>query len=227
MDNDLHPDLAAYIEEGGHWPMLRHPLVYHVPYAPQMNAFLNQMYKQKMASVEKAEAEGNWSAYIWWHERPWRLWAFLGIEQGIEDDAEWWELLGTIWEDSENIHQNRGIWEDLFLSPRPSREYLMDEEERAFLVGLPDSFLVYRGCSAAYTWEGLSWTLDKDKALWFAHRFSKREGVVIAGEVKKQDVLAYLGGRGEKEILVHWSDVEEVEIGDSRIRPAKGKGRCS
>ena len=49
-----------------------------------------------------------------------------------------------------------------------------------------------------------SFSTNRDKAEWFANRFAMLEGgypMLSIGTVDKSDVLAYLLGRGEFEIL--------------------------
>ena len=58
--------------------------------------------------------------------------------------------------------------------------------------------------------KGLSWTQDREQAIWFAKRFHAvhgERGKVIEGICKKADVLAYFAGRDEQEIVV---DPEKV-----------------
>jgi hypothetical protein len=64
---------------------------------------------------------------------------------------------------------------------------------------------VYRGQDADAPL-GIAWTTSKCVAKKFARgaatRLSNRDGVVIHGTVKREDVLAYLTGRNEFEIIV-------------------------
>jgi hypothetical protein len=48
--------------------------------------------------------------------------------------------------------------------------------------------------------DGLSWTLDKAKAEFFANRFSKG-GIILEREIPKSDIIAVLTGRGESEVI--------------------------
>jgi hypothetical protein len=68
-----------------------------------------------------------------------------------------------------------------------------------------DTINVYRGQDADAPL-GIAWTTSKCVAKKFARgaatRQSNRDGVVIHGTVKREDVLAYLTGRNEFEIIV-------------------------
>ena len=68
---------------------------------------------------------------------------------------------------------------------------------------MPEQIEVWRGTSHKRGVAGLSWTLDQEKAVWFAHRFcsEKRVPFLAKGIVEKDDVLAYFGDRGEREIV--------------------------
>lgn len=69
---------------------------------------------------------------------------------------------------------------------------------------------IYRGVSSKKYRDGLSWTLDKDKAEWFATRFTQ-EGVVYSATVKSENILYYITDRGEEEIIVDPKKLIHVE----------------
>jgi hypothetical protein len=79
----------------------------------------------------------------------------------------------------------------------------MGPEELAILQSLPDTVKVWRGIRHRKSFNGLSWTLDRDKAVWFANRLrnGRQKSLLIEGEVNKKDVLAYFAGRDESEIV--------------------------
>ena len=63
--------------------------------------------------------------------------------------------------------------------------------------------------------DGWSWTLDLEKAEWFARRFASMEGsepVLTHGMVAKADVVAYFTRRNEEEILVAPENVSTVSM---------------
>lgn len=198
MNEPLHPDLLPYYEEeGALGPQLRHPLVYQVPFFT--NGMANAYYKQKVKAVEDALAEKNYSKVVYLHERPYRIQAFLDVMDFMED-ADYWKLLGSIWTDTENSWQNFEMWNELLRSQRPERNNLMDEEELSRLASLPDAVIVYRGCVAGVNENGLSWTLDRTKAEFFANRFSKK-GIVLERTINKDEIIAVFLGRNESEVI--------------------------
>ena len=195
----LHSDLLPYLEtDGALGAQIRHPLVYQVPLFS--NGSANAYYLQKKKDLETALAEKNYSRVVFLHERPYRLHAFMQIEKHL-DDAKYWSLLSSIWTDTENAWQNVYEWKKLFSSSRPKREYLMDWDEQLALQSLADTVTVYRGCHKGINEDGISWTLKRDKAEWFATRFNK-DGVVLEKEIAKRDIIAVFTNRNEFEVVV-------------------------
>jgi len=127
--------------------------------------------------------------------------------------AEYWQAVAWTWANSENIHQNRRRWRwAIWLADEPERTAVMEEEEHAALVALPDQIVVWRGTRHVKSARGMSWTVDRGKATWFARRFEIRrtKPLLVRGRVTKADVLAYFSGRNESEIVSTRVKVEEV-----------------
>jgi hypothetical protein len=188
------------VEDGEMFPMLRHPLIYYVPYSPMFNALINKQYTYKKESLEKSLKNKNYSSYVFIHERPYRFNAFKKI-QNLLTDEEYWDLLNNIWTDSENIWQNIKEWK-ILLSNRPKTKHLfMSADDKKAFNKLPDTITVYRGYVPRKNKSGLSYTIDKQRAEWFAKRFHKN-GKVIEKVVKKSEVFGYTNARGEQEIII-------------------------
>ena len=102
----------------------------------------------------------------------------------------------------------------LFKDANP--QVLMNEEEFKIFEGLEETMLVYRGVTSHNdrNIKALSWTLDIDKAEWFAKRFGE-EGKVYQGIIDKPNVLAYFNHRGESEIIVNPYYLRNIEIYDN------------
>jgi hypothetical protein len=197
-EEELYSDLKPYLQRLRCFDALRHPLVFMVPYSPQMNHMANEQYNYKTKAVEEALEKKDWSRYIWMHEKPHRIEAFIKIHHQL-NDRDYWKYLGEVWVNVENIWQYPFI-ERLLRKNRPGKEYLMAEEERQFLEQLPDEFVIFRGHQRRNRY-GWSWTLSYSQAWFFANRFSKNGGV-ISSICKKSDVLALFLGRGESEIVI-------------------------
>lgn len=81
------------------------------------------------------------------------------------------------------------------------RNKFMSNSEFKTLKQLPKKLKVYRGADA----DGLSWTLSKNTAEWFNNRNIKMgnpNSIVMEKWISKDDVYAYLGTRGEEEIIL-------------------------
>ena len=80
----------------------------------------------------------------------------------------------------------------------------MDEKEYKIYSALPDQIQVYRGVSTGRNPNGLSYTIDKDKAIWFQNRYADKDhpGFLIEKIIPKNKALAFFGNRGEMEIVV-------------------------
>lgn len=75
-----------------------------------------------------------------------------------------------------------------------------------------DMLTVYRG--AKYNdYKGLSWTIEKQVAIWFASRFSKNSDkcYIFTGKLPKRDIIAYFNGRKEAEIVCDYRKIKEIE----------------
>jgi hypothetical protein len=215
---DLDPELAAYLDTDGHfgWQMLRHPLVYSVPYMPQMNALHNEQLRRKTEELDRAIAARNYTRFVYLHERPYRIDAFRRLVFFHDvNDHEYWTLLGDIWTDTENLWQNVDVWRRCLTSPRPHRHDMMSADERACYVNvLPDEITVYRGYDERGTARGLSWTTNKIVAKFFARRLSEPGATLYLaqGTVDKADVLAYFDGRSEYEVVVLPENVRDIQV---------------
>ena len=82
-------------------------------------------------------------------------------------------------------------------------QMLMDEEERELFQSLDDVVTIYRGVTSynAQNVKALSWTLNREVAEWFAHRFGQ-DGTVYEAQVRKENIHAVFLGRNEEEVIV-------------------------
>jgi hypothetical protein len=198
LSQELLPELLPYVEQGSMGEQLRHPLLYQVPLLN--NGAANRLYKYKVQETQRALKQRNWTKYVWLHERPYRIDAFIEVADKMSD-RNYWEHLACIWADTENGWQNLSEWQRLFDSDRPERRYLMDTYDFQAYSNLPDMVTVYRGCQKNQNENGLSWTFDKEKAQFFATRLGKK-GIVLEKSVNKNQIVAVLLGRNEQEVII-------------------------
>jgi ADP-ribose pyrophosphatase YjhB (NUDIX family)/predicted ABC-type ATPase/transposase len=199
----LDKDLESFVEFNNEigMPIVRHPLVMWI--GPMMPGMINQQYRQKLEAVGEARKSKNWSSYIYLHERPYRLDAFMDVKDEM-DDKDYWSLLSDIWVDSENIWQNKDLWKSALSSKRPGKSNMMKKDELDELDSLPDKIKIYRGYIKGKNQNGLSWTTDKAKATWFSGRLARgnEKPLVAEATVNKKDVVAYFTRRGESEVVL-------------------------
>jgi hypothetical protein len=215
-EEELDPELEAYKEtsELG-WEMIRHPLVYSVVHSPQLNAMVNESLKRKKEAVREARRQRNWNRYIFLHEKPYRIDAFTDICWKM-GDSKYWTVLGDIYTDTENLHQNQELWVGCLTAERRYRSHLMTIEERAVLTNdLPaKDITLYRGFHDPGTVQGLSWTTNSVVAKFFARRLAQ-DGArcyVATGKVDRKDVIAFFDSRSEYEAVVLPENVRDIQV---------------
>jgi hypothetical protein len=199
--NALHPELRGHLKKNG-W--LHHPLVVQPMLTLEDAAFINETYPRKLKGLEQARAERNWWQYLSIYQKPYRLEAFAGIHDEM-DHQTYWHLLSATWQMSENIWQWRSVWQHFWNSGRPMKRAAMNEDEQRHFDGLPDLITIYRGQSQRNQ-RGMSWSLDRQRAEWFAARqliFNGCHDVawLLTATVRKRDAHAYLNGSTEHEIV--------------------------
>lgn len=204
---ELDVDLVPYLGEVETLGLvLKAPLVFMVPYLPALAATVNRGYRMKREAVAAAEAEGKWQRVLWLHEKPYRMTVFLRVRDQMSD-RDYWQALGSLWLETENLHEDQAEWIAVLNASRPSRaQWLMDETERAALAGLDEQLTVYRGFRRPGRHLAPSWTLDRARAEWFARRPLDphgSKGYLATATVAKTSVIAYFAGRGEQEIVLN------------------------
>lgn len=71
---------------------------------------------------------------------------------------------------------------------------------------------VYRGVKEN-NYKGLSWTIDRNIAEWFAKRFSYNVNKVylFSGHLKKKDIIAFFNCRNENEVVCDYRKIKDIE----------------
>jgi hypothetical protein len=214
---ELHRDLVPYLAESEVLgEVLKAPLVFMVPYLPAMARLANEMYRTKTEGIRRAAAERNWHKIVWLHEKPYRLGAFLSIRERLSD-REYWEALGSIWIETENLHDDQEQWLGALTAHRPGRaSWLMGDEDRATLAELGEEVTIYRGFARPGSYRAPSWSLSRSRAEWFANRAAltspDRRGYLATTRLPKSQLLAYTNGRGENEIILDPATLQAVGV---------------
>lgn len=181
---------------------LAHPLVHVIGIVDV--ALINKMYSQKKLQVEQALEDGRFSLYVHLHEKPYRVNALDEIAHLIDNHSEYWTLLGDVCVGTENQWQDKDVLRELLTIDRPERNAIMNADEYEEYKALPETLTVYRGCHKGKNEDGFSWTLDKDRAQWFAERLADDDDVpkVIEKTIRKSEVIALFTRRSEQEVLL-------------------------
>ena len=170
---------------------------------------INADFVQRQQAAGNALAEKRHLDYLMLIEPTCRATVFAEEVASLLPDGEYWTMLRHLWLKHDlPPHWDGDTWPGLFASSRKQRELLMNAEERAVLAVLPAILTVYRG---GVNRNGLGWTLEKDKARFFAESFAiinplrghpPEEHKVFKGTVPKDKVYAYLNEKGDEEIIV-------------------------
>lgn len=139
--------------------------------------------------------------------KPYRM-LYLSLAFPYLTKKERSEIMHEVWISVENINNNVNVsqMETLKMLRNCNKKYLMGQENYEAYENLPDTFVVYRGLQENAQEDGLSWTLSKDVAEWFASRF-ENNGEIIEKTVHKAEVIAYFNDREEEEIIL---DIKKV-----------------
>lgn len=141
------------------------------------------------------------------------LLAFIKYTRPYLSEPDLGHLLAAAWTMDEAPNQDPNLSHrslaDLFRSVSP--KYLMDAEELQQFQMLEDPVTVYRGVTSynAQNIRALSWTLDRNTAEWFAHRFGE-DGTVYEAQIAKAHIFALFLGRNESEVVVDPQYLEQV-----------------
>ena len=138
---------------------------------------------------------------------------FLRFSQPYLSKEDFSSILVDAWMKSEYANRDANVSKERLVSmfKQADRAKLMSDMERTQLDALADPVTVYRGVTAynAKNIRALSWTLDYDTAVWFAHRFGE-DGMVYQAQIKKEHIFALLTGRNESEVVLDPKYLEDI-----------------
>lgn len=199
----LDPELEEWVTDGPLGRFLNHPLVQDMM-VDALPGMANRQFLHKKKMVEEARAAKDWSRYIFIHERPYRAEKLYELHTDGEKLSK--SVYTEAWLDSENIWQNREEWDEMLTDLREKKKTLGES-----LSKLPETVTVYRGANQKNK-QGLSWSLDKEKAKWFSTRFQRpgERALVVKAKVSKDQIAGYITSRGESEIVIWPDEVDSV-----------------
>lgn len=205
--------------------LIQHPF-WNTPFLPYEGQMVNileepQIYQKIIKNKEeKIQTLKDVSSILLCIDKPYRL-TFLKFIREYMSIKDFSHFLGEIWISSEDPNQDVNVSTAMASRwfKKADKRYLMNDKEYQIYYNLPETLKVYRGVSVGRNPNGLSWTDDYSKAVWFAHRFDSKnqKGYVRDGEIKKKDILAYFSRRGEKEIVIDPKCLIAHSESDSRL----------
>lgn len=212
-DVGLHPDLRPYLRTEGEAKALRHPLMSQVPYFEQLNKLCNDAYTGKKSLLDLCLRELQFEDAIWLHEREFRLDALLAYRPYMKDPV-FWQVVGQVFVDTEDVQSNLNKWASLLTPPRHARKMMKMGEQHAWNK-LPPMVTLYRGTQRAEVtsqFKGVSWSLSQKVAMQFAMRFMESDPVMLECQVSKEKISAVLDRRDEQEVLVAPQFISTVKV---------------
>lgn len=130
-----------------------------------------------------------------------------------------WKLFRDVWTNSESLYQHVHKFPELFSLHPDYRDAIMNLSERQAVAKFDYPLHIYRGGWVENIW-GWSWTLDRDRAVWFANRCPMDGKPLLAeGWIPRRDVIGYLADRNEQEIIV---DPDKVQYRNGVVNPLPG-----
>ena len=125
---------------------------------------------------------------------------FDAVDDDMPDDPEaWWTIVKQVWQRTEGAAFQTEAWYTIF-NAYPD----INASTREFIKNIPT---LYRGITAesANIDAGWSWTTDRDRAEWFAHRnglFTGGTPLVLERLPEPRDVLCYIEDSDEGEVIL-------------------------
>ncbi len=126
-------------------------------------------------------------------------------------------ILASTWTRAEAPNMDVNVSKAKLLSffKQADPSVLMEQDEYIQFKMLDDPVTVYRGVTEhnAKNVKALSWTLNRETAEWFAHRFGEN-GTVYEAQIPKAHIYAFFNCRNESEVIVdpkYLTDISEVQ----------------
>ncbi|MGK9053117.1 hypothetical protein [Neorhizobium petrolearium] len=224
----LDPTLRSFVDwNGRHGPVFDHPLYRDTAMtltaampadwpegsnSPAGLARINEVVAHKKALADGFRRARKWEAYVFTHHRPYRVDALLEAVREV-GASRLWPLVGHVWRDSESNMQSEDEWAEIWSHAydrhgrfRKCHKRVMSAKDQRTFEAFPEILTVYRGCFSEDDVIAYSWTLDREKAEWFARRKRWNGSPVVAKvEVHKSAALAYFSDRNESEVVLDCS----------------------
>lgn len=117
------------------------------------------------------------------------------------------QILRLMWPDAEHPSANERHWLRLFRAAG----YVSDTDEE-----LEERLVIHRGVGRPRYARGISWTLDYERAVWFARRYGANSARMYTVEIASDQALRFFVGRNESEVVVNPDDLPTLR---GQVRP--------
>lgn len=219
----------SHIGGGKGIPWLSHPFYSGVPLPRRETlpvganpdfSIENTVDRARNAWNEMVEERDHFGAIMIVTPRPFRLHRLLEWQQKTNlanhDGAAFNELVRDVWIDCEHPHINETAWRVVWTKVANSYFYahlhtLKELQEREMF---DEPRIFYRGTNRVEEPPGLSWTTDRERAIWFAKRWSSMAGFeprLLRCKATVDDMLGPFHQRGEDEWILIRPDSVEIE----------------
>lgn len=209
QENDIVPDIVSH-------PFFQYCYVIDEETGEMVNILENEnaLIKIKEQIKERINRIDNYMQFTLLVTKPYRL-AFLKHTIEYLNKEDFSKYLIDTWVEDEYVNLNKDVSKRELVKyfKNASKEYLMDKEEMEVYSKLEDVVVIYRGVTDYNNKQikAMSWTLNKETAIWFANRF-KQKGYVYQAKINKKDILTFCDKRNEKEIIVDYTKLYDIEL---------------
>lgn len=148
---------------------------------------------------------------------------FLKFAEPYMSKVDFSEQLKECWTEQEYPNRDKNVPHRTLIKwfRNASTKHLMETKELKRFKELKTicetkGLTLYRGVEFDGKANGLSWTTNKEKAIWFAHRFKSDTSKIYKLTITNpSSILAYLDSRNEQEVIIDtirekgWKEVYE------------------
>lgn len=171
---------------------------------------LKRIYEIYSSYIDKVT---EYTGFIWLINNKQQLPFFFKETKQYVNKKDFSKFLGEMWTLIESPSHAPNVTNKQLVNyfKQADKEYVMNQEELNLYNSLPDEITIYRGVekNKKNSAKALSWTLNKDKAKWFATRYEDK-GTMFTAKIKKEDVLAYFNSRKEEEVVIDYNNLELI-----------------
>jgi len=186
----------------------------------QLNSICNQSFLKKKSIIENNMKLKNYESVLNFLDSHKKFQFFNKyvneIHRNVSDKRYYKLLKDVITSNQTDKNYKEDILSLIRLGNNP--RLMMNKNDAIFFSNLPDKFKIWRGVQIDHhdmkniqDFNGIHWSLSRDKASWCAKRFeNNKNSVLFEVEINKYDVFAFLNERNEQEIVIDNFEVKNL-----------------